>query len=140
MFPSVFTPVSNMSFLYQRSGRFKLDICSSPNLYLEVCFNIQSNSSGNPNANLKTFSRFGCSYTVDLTARTCNVKKSINHYLLISWLFENNGNVKSVVNSNSSRFLKFAGRCCKVHVHTGLDVYTDSSGGSQFVAKSFSMC
>ena len=67
-----------MSFLYQRNGRFKLDIASPQeieNLHFEVFFNTQFNRSGNLNTNIKKLSRFGCSYTVDLTARTCNVKK-----------------------------------------------------------------
>ena len=33
----------------------------------------------------KNVSRFGCSYTLDLTAHTCN-EKNIGHYLLIIWL------------------------------------------------------
>ena len=67
-----------MSFLYQRSGRFKLDICSleTENVHLEFFFNTQFNRSDNPNANIENFSRFGCSYTVDLTTHTCKVKKT----------------------------------------------------------------
>ena len=56
------------------------------NLHLEVFFNTQFNRSGNPNANIENFSRFGCSYTVDLTTHTCNVKKHqslFTDYLII---------------------------------------------------------
>ena len=42
---------------------------------LEVFFNIQFNRTGNPNANIENVSQFGCSYTLDLTANTCNEKK-----------------------------------------------------------------
>ena len=49
---------------------------------LEVFFNIQFNCTGNPNAKIENVSRFGCSYTLDLTAHTCN-EKNIDHYLLI---------------------------------------------------------
>ena len=57
------------------------------NLYLEVFFNTQFNRSSNPNANIETFSRFGCSYTVDLTAHTCNLKKTaIIIYCLLDYL------------------------------------------------------
>ena len=50
---------------------------------------------------------------------------------------ERNGKVKSVVNSIPSRFLKFVLRCWKIHLHTGSNVYTESSRGSWFVIKRF---
>ena len=54
------------------------------NLHLEVFFNTQFNRSDNPNAKMENFSRFGCSYTVNPTAHTCNVKKtSVIIYALI---------------------------------------------------------
>ena len=78
-----------MSFLYQRS-RFKLDIWSSPENWeltsFKVFFNPQFNRLGNPNASIENFSRFGRSYTADLTVHTRNVKKNVNHYLLIMYL------------------------------------------------------
>ena len=82
--PLVIAPVSNLSLLYQRGGRFKLlaPHQETENPDLEVFFNIQFNCTGNPNANIENVSRFGCSYILDLTANTCN-EKNINHYLLI---------------------------------------------------------
>ena len=71
-----------------------------------------------------------------------NYQPLFTDYLIIT-SFEKNSNVKSVVNSIPSRFLKFGSRCWKLHLHTGFNVYTEyreSSGGSQFVTKSFSMC
>ena len=71
-----------------------------------------------------------------------NYQPLFTDYLIIT-SFEKNSNVKSVANSIPSRFLKFGSRCWKLHLHTGFNVYTEyreSSGGSQFVTKSFSMC
>ena len=84
MFSPLFTaPASSMSLIYQRS-RFKLFAPhqETENPDLEVFFNIQFNRTSSPNANIENVSRFGCSYTLDVTAHTCN-EKNINHYLLI---------------------------------------------------------
>ena len=121
--PLFIAPASNLSLLYQRSGRFKLFAPhqETENPDVEVFFNIQFNRTSSPNANKENVSRFGCSYTLDLTAHTCNEKISITIY----WLFDYyiNGNVKSVVKSIPSRFSKFGSRCWKVHLHTGLHLY-----------------
>ena len=78
-----------MSLLYQRSGRFKLfaphQETENPNL--KVFFNIQFNRASSPNANIENISRFGCSYTLGLTADTCNEKKYqslFTDYLIIT--------------------------------------------------------
>ena len=63
MFPSIF--IRNVNLSHQETE----------NLYLEVFFNTQFNRSGNPNASIEDFSRFGSPYTVELTAHSCNVKK-----------------------------------------------------------------
>ena len=80
--PLVIAPVSNLSLLYQRGGRFKLlaPHQETENPDLEVFFNIQFNCTSSPNANKENVSRFGCSYTLDLTAHTCNEKISITIY------------------------------------------------------------
>ena len=82
--PLLTAPASNMSLIYQRSGRFKLFAPhqETENPDLEVVFNIQFNGTSSPNANIGNVSRFGCSYTLDLTAHPCN-EKNINRYLLI---------------------------------------------------------
>ena len=80
--PLVIAPVSNLSLLYQRGGRFKLlaPHQETENPDLEVFFNIQFNRTSSPNANIENVSQFSCSYTLDLTAHTCNKKISITIY------------------------------------------------------------
>ena len=121
MFPSVFiAPASKYIFSLSKKWPFKLDICSSPgNKHpdLEVFFNTQFDRTGNPDANIESISRFSCSYTLNLTANTCNQK---NKSLFTD---ERNCKAKSLVNAIPSRFLKFAVRCWKEHQHTGLNVF-----------------
>ena len=52
---------------------------------LDVSFNIQFDRRGNLNTNTENISRFSCSYTLNLTANTCNEKttKKGNYYLLM---------------------------------------------------------
>ena len=71
---------------------------------LKVFFNIQFDRTGNPNTNIENTGQFSCSYTLNLTANTCNEKKSL-------FTDERNRKVKSLVNAIPSRFLKFASSC-----------------------------
>ena len=81
------------TFIYRRSGFFKLDICLSPGIEA-ICFSLGSNHimkyslifnliiQVNPNTDIENICQFSFSYTFDLTANTCN-KKNLNHYLMM---------------------------------------------------------
>ena len=72
-------------------------------------FNIQFDRTGNRNAKIENIGQFSYSCTLNLTANTCNEKKSL-------FTDERNRKVKSLVNSIQIRFLKFSSSCWKEHL------------------------
>ena len=103
---------------------------------LEVFFNIKFDRTGNPNTNIENIIWFSCSYALDFTANTCNNNNKKHKSLFTN---EKNAKVKSFVNSIPSRFLKFASRCLKIYLQTGLNVYT-KSWGFRFVTRQQHEC
>ena len=73
--------------------------------------------------------------SVNFIAHTCNIKNNqIYHYLMLK-----DSKVTSVVNFIPSKFWSLSQRVSKVVLHTGLNVWRESSVDSQFVTNTLSV-